>query len=59
MKVQSIISWIIAIAACFLLNYFWLEDRDLQGAVRSTIVVFIVLTIIELVRYVRKKRKDV
>ncbi len=60
MKIKNVIRWVLAIIIYFLLSYFWVEERDLWNAVRSTIILFVVLAIIEAVAYFweRRKQKD-
>ena len=48
---------VISIIIFFGLMYFWVEERNLSRAIHSTIVYFIILTIINLVSYLRKKIK--
>lgn len=48
---------IISIFIYFGLMYFWVEERNLSRTIHSTIVYFIILSIINLVRYLRKKNK--
>ncbi len=46
---------IISIVLYFGLMYFWVEERSLSRTIHSTIVYFIIFSIIKLVSYLRKK----
>ena len=54
---NQIASQIFSIVLYFGLMYFWVEERNLSRTIHSTIVYFIIVLIIDLVSYFRKKNK--
>ncbi len=53
---QQITLQVFSVLLFFGLIYFWVEDKDLVKSIHSTIVYFIIVIIINAVRYLRKNK---
>lgn len=53
---QQITLQVFSVLLFFGLIYFWVEDKDLGKSIHSTIVYFVIVIIINAVRYLRKSK---